>query len=74
MELTLIPGSDDENDVEKADEVDEEDVVHLRKKKRKSDKRAGKSPFASLEDYEHLLNKDSAEKPTKSRKKRKSSN
>ncbi|OIT34815.1 hypothetical protein A4A49_65709 [Nicotiana attenuata] len=67
-------GSDDENDAEKVDEVDEEDVVHQRKKKRKSDKRAGKSPFASLEDYEHLLNKDSAEKPTKSRKKRKSSN
>ncbi|XP_009798089.1 protein SLOW WALKER 2 [Nicotiana tabacum] len=64
-------GSDDENDAEKADE---DDVVHQRKKKRKSDKRAGKSPFASLEDYEHLLNKDSAEKPTKSRKKRKSSN
>nr|XP_016439598.1 PREDICTED: uncharacterized protein C4F10.09c isoform X2 [Nicotiana tabacum] len=64
-------GSDDENDAEKADE---DDVVHQRKKKRKSDKRDGKSPFASLEDYEHLLNKDSAEKPTKSRKKRKSSN
>ncbi|CAN4089202.1 unnamed protein product [Withania somnifera] len=67
-------GSDEDNNAEKANEDDEEDDVPQRKKKRKSDKRAaGKSPFASLDDYEHLLNEESPIKPAKS-KKRKSSN
>ncbi|KAJ8535794.1 hypothetical protein K7X08_034195 [Anisodus acutangulus] len=67
--------SDDNNEVEMANEGDEEDDVHQSKKRRKKDKRAaGKSPFASLDDYEHLLNeessKESPKKPAKSKKKR----
>ncbi|KAK6796071.1 hypothetical protein RDI58_009526 [Solanum bulbocastanum] len=59
-------GSDEDNDTEKANE---EDDVHQRKNKRKKDKRvAGKSPFASLDDYEHLLKDESPKEPAKSRK------
>ncbi|XP_060206018.1 protein SLOW WALKER 2 [Lycium barbarum] len=70
-------GSDDDNDAEKANDDDEEDDVHQRKKKRRKDKRVGKSPFASLDDYEHLLNEDNSTKESpkkhiKSRTKRKS--
>ncbi|TMX03861.1 hypothetical protein EJD97_013379 [Solanum chilense] len=69
-------GSDEDNDTEKANEDDEEeDDVHRRKNKRKKDKRtAGKSPFASLDDYEHLLKDESPKEASKSRKKRKNSN
>lgn len=38
---------------------DGEDEFHQRKRKRKSGKKTSASPFASLEDYEHLLNDDS---------------
>ncbi|KAA3452040.1 CCAAT/enhancer-binding protein zeta [Gossypium australe] len=38
---------------------DGEDEFHQRKRKRKSGKKTSASPFASLEDYEHLLNEDS---------------
>ncbi|KAM3379993.1 protein SLOW WALKER 2 [Capsicum galapagoense] len=70
-------GSDEDYDAEMANE--EEGDVHQRKKKQKKDKRAaGKSPFASLEDYEHLLNeespKENLKKPAKLRKKRENSN
>ncbi|CAN4085120.1 unnamed protein product [Withania somnifera] len=65
------------HDAEKANEnnEEEEDDAPQRKKKRKSHKRAvGKSPFASLDDYEHLLNEESSIEPAKSKKKRRSSN
>ncbi|KAK3220621.1 hypothetical protein Dsin_014591 [Dipteronia sinensis] len=61
---------------------DDEDGFNQRKRKRKPGKKAGASPFASLEEFEHLLNEedDSPTKETKStdnkkpksRKKRKS--
>ncbi|KAL4387397.1 hypothetical protein GQ457_09G004360 [Hibiscus cannabinus] len=38
---------------------DNEGEFHQRKRKRKSGKKTSASPFASLEDYEHLLNEDS---------------
>ncbi|PPS15049.1 hypothetical protein GOBAR_AA05528 [Gossypium barbadense] len=38
---------------------DGEDEFHQRKRKRKPGKKTSASPFASLEDYEHLLNEDS---------------
>ncbi|KAK8524739.1 hypothetical protein V6N13_015752 [Hibiscus sabdariffa] len=38
---------------------DDEGEFHQRKRKRKSGKKTSASPFASLEDYEHLLNEDS---------------
>ncbi|TYJ13496.1 hypothetical protein E1A91_A10G056500v1 [Gossypium mustelinum] len=38
---------------------DGEDEFHQRKRKRKYGKKTSASPFASLEDYEHLLNEDS---------------
>ncbi|WMV22535.1 hypothetical protein MTR67_015920 [Solanum verrucosum] len=66
-------GSDEDNDTEKANEDD--DDVHQRKNKRRKDKHVtGKSPFASLDDYEHLLKEESPKDPAKSRKKRKNSN
>jgi ribosome biogenesis protein MAK21 len=62
------------------DDENENEIFEQRKRKRKSGGKAAASPFASLEDYEHLLNEDGAakeqstkRKPSKSRKKRKSS-
>ncbi|KAJ9184828.1 hypothetical protein P3X46_004516 [Hevea brasiliensis] len=62
------------------DGSDEEDEFENRKRKRKSGGKVGASPFASIEDYEHLINEESPEKKKsmkkkkpKSRKKRKSS-
>ncbi|XP_031280381.1 CCAAT/enhancer-binding protein zeta isoform X3 [Pistacia vera] len=81
-------GGDDDVGVDIGDAEDEsdgEDELNQRKRKRKKRKRksGGKSaatPFASLEDYEHLLNEDSpteteptGKKKSKSRKKKKSS-
>ncbi|XP_065855876.1 protein SLOW WALKER 2 [Euphorbia lathyris] len=53
------------------DASDEEDIIDDKKRKRKSGNKAGASPFASLEDYEHLLNEneESGKKKRKSRKK-----
>ncbi|KAI9160002.1 hypothetical protein LWI28_004150 [Acer negundo] len=61
---------------------DDEDDFNQRKRKRKPGKKAGASPFASLEEFEHLLNeedesptketKSTDKKKPKSRKKRKS--
>ncbi|TXG68195.1 hypothetical protein EZV62_003130 [Acer yangbiense] len=61
---------------------DDEDEFNQRKRKRKPGKKAGASPFASLEEFEHLLNeedesptketKSTDKKKPKSRKKRKS--
>ncbi|KAL5579637.1 hypothetical protein UlMin_012079 [Ulmus minor] len=75
---------DDDNDdvIDIGDADDEEDASFDQKKRKRKPGKSGASPFASLEDYEHLLNEDdSAEKePTrkkpkkqKSRKKKKSS-
>lgn len=62
------------------DGSDEEDEFENRKRKRMSGGKVGASPFASIEDYEHLINEESPEKKKsmkkkkpKSRKKRKSS-
>ncbi|XP_056176264.1 protein SLOW WALKER 2 [Syzygium oleosum] len=75
----------DDDDVaigEADDETDEgEDSPHQRKGKRKSSGKTSASPFASLEDYEHLLNEDTEDpgsqkftkKKSKSRKKARSS-
>ncbi|XP_010033666.2 CCAAT/enhancer-binding protein zeta [Eucalyptus grandis] len=77
-------GSDDEDDEDDVaigvadDETDEEeDSSHRRKGKRKSRGKTSASPFASLEDYEHLFKEDtedagsqkSTKKKSKSRKK-----
>ncbi|EEF30251.1 conserved hypothetical protein [Ricinus communis] len=71
-----IADGDKSDDVEAIDIGDaddgsnDEDGYDNRKRKRKSGGKVGASPFANLEDYEHLLNEDS---PTekKSLKKRK---
>lgn len=62
------------------DDEDEDEMLEQRKRKRKSGGKAAASPFASIEDYEHLFNEDSPakvqstkRKPPKSRKKRRSS-
>ncbi|KAL5822285.1 hypothetical protein ACOSQ3_020193 [Xanthoceras sorbifolium] len=79
-------GDDDDVDINIGDaddgSDDDEDKFNQRKRKRKPSKKAGASPFASLEEYEHLLNEDddspsveaksTEKKKTKSRKKRKS--
>ncbi|GMQ08006.1 hypothetical protein CsSME_00051943 [Camellia sinensis var. sinensis] len=76
-------GEDDDVDIGDADDGSdegEEDVFDQRKKKRKSNRRPGASPFASLEEYEHLLdedapteNKSGEQKKARSKKKRKKS-
>ncbi|KAL7180544.1 hypothetical protein ACSBR1_043694 [Camellia fascicularis] len=77
-------GSEDDDDVDIGDADDgsdegEEDVFDQRKKKRKSNRRPGASPFASLEEYEHLLdedapteNKSGEQKKARSKKRKKS--
>ncbi|KAK7349332.1 hypothetical protein VNO77_06613 [Canavalia gladiata] len=63
-------GSDDDNDIEVGDVDDASDVhedeVDRRKRKRKSGGKSGVSPFASYEEFEHLMEDDdhSGEKPT----------
>ncbi|EOY27355.1 JHL06B08.2 protein, putative isoform 1 [Theobroma cacao] len=71
---------DDAIDIGNADDVsDDDDEFNPRKRKRKSGKKTLASPFASLEDYEHLLNEDghtdkeSTKKKKPRRGKRKSS-
>uniref|UniRef100_A0A5B7B011 Putative CCAAT/enhancer-binding protein zeta n=1 Tax=Davidia involucrata TaxID=16924 RepID=A0A5B7B011_DAVIN len=78
-----IKYSDDDDDVDIGDAddgSDEEDTFDQRKRKRKSSGHKAASPFASLEDYEHLLNEKSPTSNTstkgkkpKSKKKRKTS-
>ncbi|KAI3455663.1 hypothetical protein Pfo_012326 [Paulownia fortunei] len=59
------------------DESDFEDIFDQRKKKRKSQRDSGASPFASLEDYQHLMeaapesHSSTQKKRHKSKKKRK---
>lgn len=73
--------SDDDIDIGDADDAsdDDDDDAVLKRGKRKSSKKSSASPFASLEEYEHLLNDDDSmeEKSDKKdkvgqRKKRKS--
>ncbi|CAK7356462.1 unnamed protein product [Dovyalis caffra] len=76
---TIVDSDDDAVDVGDADDGTDEDGFDQRKRKRKSKGKPGASPFASLEDYEHMLNEDSSKinksekRKSKSRKKRKSS-
>ncbi|KAG6669017.1 hypothetical protein CIPAW_01G213900 [Carya illinoinensis] len=73
--------NDDDIDMGDADDGsdDEDEVFDQTRRKRKSNGKATASPFASLEDYEHLLsenspaNEQSTKKKPKSRKKRRSS-
>ncbi|XP_041015065.1 uncharacterized protein C4F10.09c [Juglans microcarpa x Juglans regia] len=74
--------SDNEDDIDMGDVddgSDDEDEVFDQRRKRKSSGKATASPFASLEDYEHLLSGDSpaneqyTKKKPKSRKKKRSS-
>ncbi|KAK9282464.1 hypothetical protein L1049_005382 [Liquidambar formosana] len=69
-------GSDDDNVIDSGDAYDDsgdEDGLDKRKRKRKSGGKTAASPFASLEDYEHLLNEESPmEKKSKKRKQPKS--
>lgn len=51
---------------------DEEDVFEVNPRKRKTRGKAGASPFASLEDYEHLLDdNENAKEPKKHKKSKK---
>ncbi|KAF5466318.1 hypothetical protein F2P56_016257 [Juglans regia] len=73
--------NDDDIDMGDADDGsdDEDEVFDQRRRKRKPSGKATASPFASLEDYEHLLsgdspaNEQSTKKKPKSRKKKRSS-
>ncbi|KAE9468038.1 hypothetical protein C3L33_00089, partial [Rhododendron williamsianum] len=67
---------DDDVDIGDADDgIDEEEDVLLDqgKRKRKSKGRSGASPFASLEEYEHLLDEDSTPKDKSAKRKKSSS-
>ncbi|CAK8538741.1 unnamed protein product [Lathyrus sativus] len=69
-------GSDDDNnDIEIGDIDEEEDVVEdqvdKRKRKRKVGGKSGASPFASYEEFEHILEDDSTEDKKKSKKRKK---
>ncbi|XP_045789959.1 CCAAT/enhancer-binding protein zeta-like [Trifolium pratense] len=73
-------GSDDDNDIEIGDvddatddEEEEEDQVDKRKIKRKTGGKKGASPFASYEEFEHMLEDDdlTEKKPSKDKNKSK---
>ncbi|XP_038681839.1 CCAAT/enhancer-binding protein zeta [Tripterygium wilfordii] len=74
-------GDDDVNIGDADDDSEAGDDFNLKKRKQKSGGKVGASPFASLEDYAHLLNEDSSppekgsrgEKRSKSRSKKRSS-
>nr|BAJ53201.1 JHL06B08.2 [Jatropha curcas] len=81
-----IANGDSDDDVQDVDVgdvddgSDEEDGFDDKRRKRKSSLKVGASPFANLEDYEHLLNEENPgkeksmeKKKPKSRKKKKSS-
>lgn len=67
---TIVDSDNDAVDVGDADDGTNEDGLDQRKRKRKSRGKAGASPFASLEEYEHILNEDSATKKKSERKKK----
>ncbi|KAM4099639.1 hypothetical protein ACJW30_05G007100 [Castanea mollissima] len=62
---------DADDDVDNED-GDEDEIFDQRKRKQKAGGKAAASPFASLEDYEHLLNGDSPAKEGSTKKKLKS--
>ncbi|KAL0009726.1 hypothetical protein SO802_004834 [Lithocarpus litseifolius] len=64
---------DADDDVDNGDgDGDEDEIFDQRKRKQKAGGKAAASPFASLEDYEHLLNGDSPAKEGSTKKKLKS--
>ncbi|KAJ6714998.1 CCAAT-BINDING FACTOR-RELATED [Salix viminalis] len=67
---TNADSDNDTVDVGDADDGTDEDVFDQQKRKRKSRGKAGASPFASLEEYEHILNEDGATKKKSERKKK----
>ncbi|KAF9689828.1 hypothetical protein SADUNF_Sadunf01G0133100 [Salix dunnii] len=67
---TIADSDNDTVDVGDADDGTDEDVLVQQKRKRKSRGKAGASPFASLEEYEHILNEDTATKKKSERKKK----
>ncbi|XP_062154243.1 protein SLOW WALKER 2 [Alnus glutinosa] len=85
MAVADDPSDEEDDDIDTGDADDggiddEDEMFEQTKGKRKSGGKAAASPFASLEEYEHLLNEDSLakeqstkRKPPKSRKRRKSS-
>ncbi|KAL0354435.1 UNVERIFIED_CONTAM: CCAAT/enhancer-binding protein zeta [Sesamum radiatum] len=63
-------GSDDDVAIGEADDgSDFDDSFDHRKKKRRSRKDSGASPFASLEDYQHLMEDDAPESNSSAKKK-----
>ncbi|XVE88572.1 hypothetical protein DITRI_Ditri19aG0080000 [Diplodiscus trichospermus] len=65
-------GDDDIGTADAYELSDDEDGFHQRKRKRKSGKKTSASPFASFEDYEHLLKEDNpTEKESTGKKKHK---
>ncbi|KAG7586794.1 CCAAT-binding factor [Arabidopsis thaliana x Arabidopsis arenosa] len=83
MDMDLIDGEDVDNDVDDdgSGGDDDSDGEDGRGKKKKKEKRKRKSPFASLEEYEHLIDQDEKDnskskrkatsEPTKKKKKKK---
>lgn len=73
-EMAGDDASDDDvsiGDAEDGDD-DEEDIFEVNPRKRKSRGKSGASPFASLEEYEHLLDDNEDEKVKDSKKPKKS--
>lgn len=85
MAVADDPSDEEDDDIDTGDADDggiddEDEMFEQTRGKRKSGGKAAASPFASLEEYDYLLNEDSPakeqstkRKPPKSRKKRKSS-
>ncbi|KAF7136141.1 hypothetical protein RHSIM_Rhsim08G0242500 [Rhododendron simsii] len=88
VQSDIAAGDDDDDDDDDGDDIDddvdigdaddgsdeEEDVLlDQGKRKRKSKGRSGASPFASLEEYEHLLDEDSTPKDKSAKRKNSSS-
>ncbi|KAL2534207.1 CCAAT-binding factor [Abeliophyllum distichum] len=68
---------EDEDDIaigEADDESDIDDSFYQSKKKQKSNKRSAASPFASLEDYQHLMDDSNSAKITSTKKRSRKGN
>ncbi|AES94857.2 putative CCAAT-binding factor [Medicago truncatula] len=65
---TPFAAVDDDNDLDIGDIDDVEDNVNKRKRKRKIGGKSGASPFASYEEFEHILDGDDAEKKPSQKK------
>ncbi|KAM1010922.1 hypothetical protein ACFX13_047074 [Malus domestica] len=79
-DIDIGDADDDDIDIGDADDgIDEDEGKNVKSKSKRKRGKSGASPFASLEEYEHLMNdhvpagKESRKKKPKSRKKRKSS-